>query len=107
MAPYGHDDTGTIRADLRVGGFSDVVSKTADETSIAPTPRHPAVAYCQRTPVRDESEARDATLPEHGSDRAADAVARRIGVGPLSGKRRRQWLRHSLSPTRYFRSRFA
>ena len=84
--PHGYHDMSTIRSDLRAAGFSDVLIETVEETSTAPSPRHPAVAYCQGTPLRNEIEARDITLLEHVTDRAAEAIASRFGIGSVSGK---------------------
>ncbi|MHA1569098.1 MAG: SAM-dependent methyltransferase, partial [Alphaproteobacteria bacterium] len=59
---------------------------TLEKTSSAPSPRHPAVAYCQGTPLRNEIETRDANLLDHVTDRAAEAIAARFGDGPVAGK---------------------
>ena len=67
-------------------GFSQVSIFTVEETSSAPSPRHPAVAYCQGTPLRNEIEARDAGLLDHVTDQATEAIAARIGDGPVAGK---------------------
>ena len=85
-APHGYHDMNTIRSDVRAAGFSDVVIETIEEMSTAPSPRHAAVAYCQGTPLRNEIEARDATLLEHVTDRAAEVIASRFGGGSVSGK---------------------
>ncbi len=57
-----------------------------DETSYAPSPRVPAIAYCQGTPLRNEIEARDASLLDYFTDRATVAIAARFGSGPVAGK---------------------
>jgi hypothetical protein len=54
--------------------------------SSAPSPRHPAVAYCQGTPLRNEIEERDADLLEHVTDRATEAIAERFGSGEVSAR---------------------
>jgi len=62
--PHGYHDTALIRSELEKAGFSNVVIETRAEQSRASSPRHPAVAYCQGTPLRNEIEARDADKPE-------------------------------------------
>lgn len=83
--PHGHHDKDTLRDDLARAGFRNVSIDSIEETSRAPTPRHPALAYCQGTPLRNEIEARDAALLDHVTDRAAEAIATRFGSGPVSG----------------------
>jgi hypothetical protein len=75
-----------IRDELGKAGFSQVSISTLEEISSAPSPRHPAVAYCQGTPLRNEIETRDASLLDHVTDRATEAIAARFGNGPVSGK---------------------
>ena len=84
--PHGYYDLELIRSDLGEAGFSKVSVTTLEKTSSAPTPRHPAVAYCQGTPLRNEIENRDATLLDHVTDRATEAIAARFGNGPVAGK---------------------
>jgi hypothetical protein len=67
--PHGYCDTALIRSELEKAGFSNVVIETRAEQSRASSPRHPAVAYCQGTPLRDEIEAR-ADKPETATDYA-------------------------------------
>ena len=57
-----------------------------DSQSRAPSPRHPAVAYCQGTPLRNEIEARDASRLDEATSNAADAIARRFGNGAVEGR---------------------
>ena len=64
--PHGYHDTALIRSELEKAGFSSVAIETKAEQSRASSPRHPAVAYCQGTPLRNEIEARDA---EQAGDR--------------------------------------
>jgi hypothetical protein len=54
--------------------------------SRAPSARDAATAYCQGTPLRNEIEARDASLLQLATDRATDAIASRHGKGPVAGK---------------------
>jgi len=84
--PHGYYDEDQIREELGVAGFMDVNYESLDATSSAPSPRHPAVAYCQGTPLRNEIEERDADLLDHVTDRATDAIAERFGSGEVSAK---------------------
>jgi ubiquinone/menaquinone biosynthesis C-methylase UbiE len=84
--PHGYHDVDLIRDELGQAGFSQVSITTLEETSSAPSPRHPAIAYCQGTPLRNEIETRDASLLDHVTDRAAEAIAARFGNGPVAGK---------------------
>jgi SAM-dependent methyltransferase len=84
--PHGHHDTGLIRDELDAAGFSKSSTTTLEHTSWAPSPRHPAIAYCQGTPLRNEIEARDASRLADVTDRASEAIAVRFGDGPVSAK---------------------
>ena len=75
--PHGYHDTALIRSELEKAGFSSVAIETRAEQSRAPSPRHPAVAYCQGTPLRNEIEARDADKLEAATDYAASMIAKR------------------------------
>jgi SAM-dependent methyltransferase len=84
--PYGYFNHEIIRQELGAAGFSDVSIATLEETSRAPSPHHPAIAFCQGTPLRNEIETRDATLLEHVTDRAASAISERYGSGQVEAK---------------------
>ena len=85
--PHGYHDTALIREDLSRAGFADIQIETRQEVSRAPSARDAATAYCQGTPLRNEIEARDASLLQLATDRATEAIARRHGVaGPVIGK---------------------
>jgi len=84
--PHGYHDVAVIEADLRAAGFLKVQIETLARKSVAPSPRHPAIAYCQGTPLRNEIEARDATVLESVTTSAAEAIARAYGDGHVSGK---------------------
>jgi hypothetical protein len=62
------------------------VIKTRSEQSRATSPRHPAVAYCQGTPLRNEIEARDADKLEAATDYAASKIADGHGSGEVAAK---------------------
>ena len=85
--PHGHGDLPTIERDLASGGFaSSPRIVTVAARSLAASPRIPAVAYCQGTPLRNEIEARDASRLAEATDLATEAIARRFGRGAVDGK---------------------
>ena len=84
--PHGYHDRALIEAELREAGFSAVTIETRSDQSRASSPRVPAVAYCQGTPLRSEIEARDAGALEAATDHAAAAIARRHGSGEVAAK---------------------
>lgn len=84
--PHGYHDDARIVEEVREAGFGEVSVTTVAATSRAPSPRHPAIAYAQGTPLRNEIEARDEMKLEEVTDRAADAIARRFGRGPVEAK---------------------
>jgi SAM-dependent methyltransferase len=85
--PYGYYDRPTIEQDLANVGFtaSPQISMVAAR-SRAESPRVPALAYCQGTPLRNEIEARDALRLGEATDLAAEAIAQRFGRGAVDGK---------------------
>ena len=84
--PHGYHDTALIRRELEQAGFSNVAIDTRAERSRGSSPRDPAVAYCQGTPLRNEIEARDAEKLEFATDYAASAIAKRHGSGEVIAK---------------------
>jgi ubiquinone/menaquinone biosynthesis C-methylase UbiE len=84
--PHGYHDAEQIRGELAAAGFDNVLIETVDHRSTAPSPRHPAVAYCQGTPLRNEIEARGAARLEAVTNRAAEAIAQRFGTGAVDGR---------------------
>jgi ubiquinone/menaquinone biosynthesis C-methylase UbiE len=84
--PHGYHDTALIRRELEDAGFSRVAIETRAEQSRASSPRLPAVAYCQGTPLRNEIEARDAGKLEAATDYAASAIAHKHGSGEVVAK---------------------
>jgi len=85
--PHGYHDTSVIAQELARGGFTrSPDSSTLPAHSRAATPRIPAIAYCQGTPLRSEIEARDAARLSEATDRATHAIARRFGTGAVDGK---------------------
>ncbi len=84
--PHGYHDVERIRAELTAAGFANIVVESVDHRSRAASPRDPAIAYCQGTPLRNEITARDASLLEEATEAAAAALARRFGKGPIDGR---------------------
>lgn len=85
--PYGYNDPQQIRRDLAAGGFKDSPRiDTLTVNSRAPSPRHPAVGFCQGSPLRGEIEARKSPDLEQATEAAAQAIARRFGTGPVQAK---------------------
>jgi ubiquinone/menaquinone biosynthesis C-methylase UbiE len=84
--PHGYHDTALIRSELEKAGFSRVEIETRAEQSRAASPRHPAVAYCQGTPLRNEIEGRDSGKLESATDYVASAIAKRHGRGEVAAK---------------------
>ncbi len=85
--PHGYHDQASIERDLKGGGFTaspQIATVTA--RSRANAARIPAIAYCRGTPLRNEIEARGAARLDEAIDRAADAIERRFGRGPVDGK---------------------
>ena len=84
--PHGYYDTALIRSELEEAGFSRVTIETRTEQSRASSPRIPAVAYCQGTPLRNEIEARDAGGLEAATDYATSVIANKHGTGEVAAK---------------------
>jgi ubiquinone/menaquinone biosynthesis C-methylase UbiE len=85
--PHGYHDVALVGRDLRGGGFpSPPRIDTVAARSKAASPRIPALAYCQGTPLRSEIEARDKTRLAEATDIAAAAIARRFGSGAVDSK---------------------
>jgi ubiquinone/menaquinone biosynthesis C-methylase UbiE len=84
--PHGYHDVALIREELSRAGFTDIRIETREKVSRSPSARDVAMAYCQGTPLRNEIEARDASLLQRATDRATEAIASRHGQGPVAGK---------------------
>jgi len=85
--PHGYHDAATISRDLAQGGFAakpEIAAVTA--RSRAASPRIPAIAYCQGTPLRSEIEARDASRLSEATRVAEEALIARFGRGPIDGR---------------------
>jgi SAM-dependent methyltransferase len=85
--PHGYHDPRTIERDLASAGFTAAPRiDTVAARSRAESPRIPAIAYCQGTPLRNEIEARGATRLGEATDITAEAIAKRFGRGAIDGK---------------------
>ena len=85
--PYGYYDHRIIEQNLAEGGFLNSPRiETLAAKSRAVSPRNPAIAYCQGTPLRNEIEARDASRLDEATSMAADAIARKFGRNAVEGK---------------------
>ena len=85
--PHGYHDQRAIQKDLAGGGFTrSPAFDTIAARSRASSPRDPAIAYCQGTPLRNEIETRDATRLNEATDAATAAIEKRFGKGPVDGK---------------------
>lgn len=85
--PHGYADRAVIERDVLAGGFQqrpDIDVVTLD--SRAASARAAAIAMCQGTPLRSEITARAPNGLEHATHIATDALARRFGNGPITGK---------------------
>jgi hypothetical protein len=78
--PHGYHDLAAIERDLVLGGFTGAARSRAHSAQV------PAVAYCQGTPLRHEIEAHDASRLVEATDVAAEAIAQRLGWGPVDGR---------------------
>lgn len=84
--PHGYYDEDLIRNELRQAGFVNADYEALDAISSAPSARHPAIAYCQGTPLRNEIEQRDASRLEDVTDCAAAAIESRFGAGAVDAR---------------------
>lgn len=85
--PHGYFDVDMIRRDLAGGGFAAPARiDTVSARSRAESPRIPATAYCQGTPLRNEIVARGASRLDEATEIAMHAIAQRFGQGPVDGK---------------------
>lgn len=84
--PHGYHDIDRIREELNAAGFSNISIDAVDDKSKASSPRDPAIAYCQGTPLRNEIEARDASGLEKATKQATEALADRFGSGAIEGR---------------------
>lgn len=85
--PHGYHDSSAIAQDLARGGFNRSPEfATLAARSRADSPRIPAVAYCQGTPLRGEIEARGSSCLSEATDIATAAITNRFGSGAVEGR---------------------
>ena len=85
--PHGYSDQGAIATALSQGGFTGAsIFETVTAQSPAESPRFVATAYCQGTPLRNQIEARDASILAEATDMVAAAIGQRFGTGQVTGK---------------------
>jgi SAM-dependent methyltransferase len=82
--PHGYFDHARIAADLARAGFPQAPLITVvAKRSRAPSPRHPAIGFCQGSPLRNQIEARDGARLAEVVEAATAAVAKRFGEGAI------------------------
>jgi ubiquinone/menaquinone biosynthesis C-methylase UbiE len=84
--PHGYHDVAKLREELTAAGFASISIETRGDISKAPSPRDPAIAYCQGTPLRNEIEARGPPGLEAATQACTEALALRFGNGPVAGR---------------------
>jgi SAM-dependent methyltransferase len=85
--PHGYFDKSAIEQDLRAAEFNqprEIITLTM--RSIAESPRIPAIAYCQGTPLRNEIEARGVSALDEATNITTAAIAQRFGAEKVDGK---------------------
>jgi SAM-dependent methyltransferase len=85
--PHGYHDPAVVVQDIAQGGFTRSPQVTPlPARSRAVSPRIPAIAYCQGTPLRGEIETRDPSRLVEATDVAASAIAHQFGSETVDGK---------------------
>jgi ubiquinone/menaquinone biosynthesis C-methylase UbiE len=85
--PHGYHDPDVIRRQLHEAGFVDVAIELITARSKAASAYDAAFGYCQGSPWRGEIEARGGPPGlQQATQRAADALAKRFGKGPIEGR---------------------
>ncbi|PPA02332.1 methyltransferase family protein [Pseudomonas sp. SJZ080] len=85
--PHGYHSTSVCAQDLARSGFTHLPGiTTLAAHSRADSPRIPAVAYCQGTPLRNEIETRGPSLLLQATDIVTTAITSRFGSGVVDGK---------------------
>jgi ubiquinone/menaquinone biosynthesis C-methylase UbiE len=84
--PHGYHDVERIREELTTAGFARVSMEALESKSVAPSPRDPAIAFCQGTPLRNEIVEREASRLEEATNKATQALADRFGTGAIEGR---------------------
>lgn len=85
--PHGYYNHSVIEQDLKNGGFDRAPQiEIIAARSRASSPRIPAIAYCQGTPLRNEIESRAADRLGEATNLAAEAIAKQFGENAVDGK---------------------
>ncbi len=85
--PHGYHNLSVIAQDLAGGGFEGAPEfTTLPGRSRASSPRIPAVAYCQGTPLQSEIETHGSSRLVEATEIATAAIATRFGSGAVDGK---------------------
>jgi len=85
-APYAYFEREATERDVRAGEFDrGCTTETLAARSRAASPRIPAIAFCQGTPLRGEIDARGAPGLAAATDAATEAIAREFGAGAVDG----------------------
>jgi len=84
--PHGYHDVATIARDVTAGFGVAPKIETVAKRSRASSPRIPAIAYCQGTPMRNEIEAHDPSRLAEATEVATEAMTKRFGRGAVDGK---------------------
>jgi len=82
--PYGHGNLDRMRAELEGAGFTQIEIEKVTETSTAPHPSHPAVAYARGTPMYGELAPHGDDLVQHVIEAATEEISARFGTGEVS-----------------------
>jgi SAM-dependent methyltransferase len=77
--PFGYHDADVITGDLKAAGFETCAIKTVATTWSASSPRDPAIAFCQGSPLRAEIEAADCDGPTRATETATAAIVAHLG----------------------------
>jgi ubiquinone/menaquinone biosynthesis C-methylase UbiE len=84
--PHGYHDPDVIRRQLHEAGLVDVAVELVTARSKAASAYDAAFGYCQGSPWRGEIEARGGPAGlQQATQRAADALVKRFGKGPIEG----------------------
>jgi len=85
--PYGYYERSRIESDLHAAGFpAQPRITTMAARSIAASPREPALAFVEGTPLANEVQQRDASRLEEATEAATEAIRRRFGSTRIEGK---------------------
>jgi ubiquinone/menaquinone biosynthesis C-methylase UbiE len=84
--PHGYYDTNRIQAELRGAGFNSVKVDIVALRSTAPSAEHPAIGFCQGSPLRNEIEARASNRLAEATQAAAAVVRAKFSAGAINAK---------------------